>query len=182
MSTDKTELSVEPVVEPSTDETSESGETEMKTFTEKELNDMSITKICEHYNTMADKKLKKFSTKPEAIKRTLAIQKEKVPKKVNKPLNKVSKKTEPKKDNKPVKKVNRDKNVTIVSGEPKEGSTEYVMFQCIEDNMGSATIGEIITAVKKKYKRPSGQEMEDKLILRRLRKAVNNGHLEIEEK
>lgn len=154
----------------------------LNTYNRKELNSMTLTEITDYNNVVCKeigtKVTKRFATKPKAVEATLKSISD-----YNDNLEMLKGTSHDPKGDKPAKsnKSNRDQKVSIVNGTPKEESTEYYMFQCINDNLGTSTIGEIITHVKKNYKRPSGQPMEDKLILRRLRKAINNDHLKIEK-
>lgn len=151
----------------------------INTYSEDEFESMTLRELTEFNNricsVMGTQGSKRFSTKPLAINRVIKNQDAFVKyMETQKPVEEPADK--PKSS---AKKVDREQRVRILKGDPKEGSTEFVMFQCVKKNNGEATIGQLITCIKTEYDRPSGQPIEDRIILRRLRKAVNAGRLEI---
>lgn len=156
----------------------------MKTLnlhTKHKIEEMTLAQITDYNHEICETAglpvTKRFSTKPKAIAKTLSNQKiysAKLAEQKKEPAKKVASKKKETSTNS--KRVDRDTKVSWIGDKPNEGTTEHYIYQAL-DNMFD-TIGEIISYVILKYTRPSGKEMTEGLVLRRMRKALNKGLIE----
>lgn len=167
----------------------------MNFYNSAELNSMKLADITDYYNSVAGqmgvKQVKKFRDKPTAVARTVAAQEV-----LQAERAKANAKAEPVKAAKPAKakkaakatktepattgsRFDLTQTITIVKGEPKEGSIEHSLFAAINEGL-CTTVGEVVEYITTNHKRPrSDQNVDAHYAIHNIKWFVRKGHLKL---
>lgn len=166
--------------------------TNITLFTQEELESKKLTDVTSHYNEVAKliglKAVKKFRDKPTSVSRTLDAQEtyrddlEAAAKAAAK-----AKSEKPKKEKSEAPKgvrqnkfgLSDDSVITVVKGEPKEGSIEDSLFIAINHEMCS-TVKQIVDYIVANHVRPrSGEAVDAAYALHNIKWFIKKGHLKV---
>lgn len=134
---------------------------------------LSIAKLVALYNEHADKPVKSFRDKNTAVKRVNDLLA---------PLRPSATTAGGKKPPAHAEAATADLQTVVVwasKAEPREGTTKAYMKEALED--GPATKGELVGIIMEEYERPGMGETTRSMALRRINRAIREGHLEVEE-
>ncbi len=164
----------------------------LTTYSKPQLEEMKLADITDINNGFATelglKTTKRFASKDKAVSRTMQNQelyeeefKAKHQAKATKAVAKVNKAVKAEQGDK-IHGLNRNATLTVVKGQPKEGSIEHSLVIAIEAPMLGNTVEEVVDYIVKHHKRPrSGTGVDTQYAAHNIKWFVNKGHLKLEE-
>ncbi len=164
----------------------------LSTYSKPQLEKMKLTDLTDINNGFATelglKATKRFASKAKAVSRTMQNQylyeeefEAKHQAKAAKAVAKVNKAVKAEQGDK-IHGLNRNAILTVVKGQPKEGSIEHSLVTAINLGHSDNTVEEIVNYIVNTHKRPrSGTGVDTQYAAHNIKWFVNKGHLKLEE-